>query len=42
MIGMFENIGRPSTMRVSKFWPDETAVVSSIGDSAVTVTCSAT
>ena len=41
MIGMFENIGRPSTMRLSKFWPEETDDVSSSGVSAVTFTVSA-
>ena len=41
MIGMFENIGRPSTMRLSKFCPEETDDVSSSGVSAVTVTVSA-
>ena len=42
MIGMFENIGRPSTMRLSKFCPEETDDVSSSGVSAVTFTVSAT
>ena len=42
MIGMFENIGRPSTMRLSKFCPEETDDVSSSGVSAVTVTVSVT
>ena len=41
MIGMFENIGRPSTMRLSKFCPEETDDVSSRGVSAVTFTVSA-
>ena len=35
MIGMFENIGSPSTMRLSKFCPEDTADVSSSGDAAV-------
>ena len=42
MIGMFENIGSPSTMRLSKFWPEDTADVSSSGDAAVTVISSVT
>ena len=40
MIGMFENIGRPSTIRLSKFWPEDTDDVSRSGVSAVTVTVS--
>ena len=40
MIGMFENIGRPSTMRLSKFWPEDTDEVSSSGVAAVTLTVS--
>ncbi len=42
MMGMFENIGSPSTIRLSKFWPDDTDEVSSSGVSATTVTVSAT
>ena len=41
MIGMFENIGSPSTICRSKFWPEETVVASSSGASATTVTSSA-
>src|SRR5215217_1490627 len=41
MIGMFENMGRPSTMRLSKFWPDETDDVSRSGVPADTFTVSA-
>jgi hypothetical protein len=40
MMGMFENIGSASTMRRSKFWPEDTVVVSSSDASAVTTICS--
>ena len=40
MIGMFENIGKPSTIRLSKFWPEETDEVSRSGVEALTVTVS--
>ena len=36
VIGMFENIGRLSTRRLSKFAPDDKELVSSIGVSALT------
>ena len=40
MMGMFENIGSDSIDRRSKFWPEETVVVSRSGDTAETVTSS--
>jgi hypothetical protein len=42
MIGMFENIGSPSTICRSKLWPEDTVVASSSADCAVTVTSSLT
>jgi hypothetical protein len=40
VIGMFENIGRLSTRRLSKFAPDDSEAVSSSGVSARTMICS--
>ena len=40
MMGMFEKIGSDSIDRRSKFWPEETVLVSSSGDTADTVTSS--